>query len=543
MIAPYIHSGKIVANADWLFHSSRVEQIIQNIHNGQLLTFIASSTFHHTGVGSFLFYPYFFLYPWAIFKLFFNPITAFYLWYGLIIFVAFVIAFYSMRAYVQDDKSAIIFSLVYVLSSYHLYLGQYVFGEFCAMGILPMVFLGFDRLFFEDSKKFIIPNWMILGSSMALLIYAHILSVIITLEIFVVVLAIYCLNGHLQDVFNIKRIVELSKSILLFVLLSLPLIYLFINDYINKGISSTYFGINKRLLQSLSYRINTSFDNVGWGVGFVLIMMLFVGWYFVKDDCKSLWIYFLGLILFLISTNFFPWSIFQNSFLGVIQLTYRYLSFSSLFLSIIAAKIINFTLIRLNVNKYLGLLLVIIICLTSYVSMISNNRDTYMQNKTTLSKVENSFRYLPLTVLDAKNYHLQFNYEAPYGETDYYPKSSLTKHKTKSIINQIAYIDGKTQKISSYSRPNLIIIVIKDGGKKVNLPIVKYAHTFVKLNGNKVNTQISKRGTVQLNNVPNNSKIEVGYNPGISFYLTLLIAIFSWITLFFYVLYRNNKFK
>lgn len=53
MIAPYIHSGKIVANADWLFHSSRVEQIIQNIHNGQLLTFIASSTFHHTGVGVF----------------------------------------------------------------------------------------------------------------------------------------------------------------------------------------------------------------------------------------------------------------------------------------------------------------------------------------------------------------------------------------------------------------------------------------------------------------------------------------------------------
>lgn len=60
MIAPCIYEGKLVANADWLFHASRVEQISQNIHNGQLLTFIASSTFHHTGVGSFLFYPYFF---------------------------------------------------------------------------------------------------------------------------------------------------------------------------------------------------------------------------------------------------------------------------------------------------------------------------------------------------------------------------------------------------------------------------------------------------------------------------------------------------
>ena len=77
MIAPYIHSGKIVANADWLFHSSRVEQISQNIHNGQLLTFIASSTFHHTGVGSFLFYPYFFLYPWAILNYFLTLLQLF----------------------------------------------------------------------------------------------------------------------------------------------------------------------------------------------------------------------------------------------------------------------------------------------------------------------------------------------------------------------------------------------------------------------------------------------------------------------------------
>lgn len=111
MIAPCIYEGKLVANADWLFHASRVEQISQNIHNGQLLTFIASSTFHHTGVGSFLFYPYFFLYPWAIFKLFFSPITAFYLWYGLIIFISFMIAFYSMKAYTRKNNDAIIFSI------------------------------------------------------------------------------------------------------------------------------------------------------------------------------------------------------------------------------------------------------------------------------------------------------------------------------------------------------------------------------------------------------------------------------------------------
>ena len=62
-VLPFLHYGKIFAVSDWSFHASRVEQIYRNLKEGQFFTFIATSTFNHSGVGSFLFYPTVFIYP------------------------------------------------------------------------------------------------------------------------------------------------------------------------------------------------------------------------------------------------------------------------------------------------------------------------------------------------------------------------------------------------------------------------------------------------------------------------------------------------
>ncbi len=41
-------------DSDGSFHFSRVEEIYQNLKAGELFTFIATHTFHNSGVGSFV---------------------------------------------------------------------------------------------------------------------------------------------------------------------------------------------------------------------------------------------------------------------------------------------------------------------------------------------------------------------------------------------------------------------------------------------------------------------------------------------------------
>lgn len=65
MTYPMLWTGNIIVYSDWSFHGMRVEQIFLNMKRSHLLTFIATDTFQHTGVGNFLFYPTVFLYPWA----------------------------------------------------------------------------------------------------------------------------------------------------------------------------------------------------------------------------------------------------------------------------------------------------------------------------------------------------------------------------------------------------------------------------------------------------------------------------------------------
>ncbi|MYY52687.1 hypothetical protein [Ligilactobacillus salivarius] len=105
----FIKLGTIVLSADGSFHFSRIEELYDNFRNGKL-TFIASHTFSSTGVGTFLFYPSVLLYPWIILRLILSPVTSFYVWYGLMLFVTMYIAYYSMWLFEKDRVRAIIYN-------------------------------------------------------------------------------------------------------------------------------------------------------------------------------------------------------------------------------------------------------------------------------------------------------------------------------------------------------------------------------------------------------------------------------------------------
>ncbi|AWD62832.1 hypothetical protein LWHH1689_1544 [Limosilactobacillus reuteri] len=209
---PFTHTGKLVADIDWLFHASRVEQIYLNLRHGTLIDFIATNTFQHTGSGSFLFYPYFFLYPWALLRFIFNPITSFYIWQALMTYLSLTIAFYCMKAFSKNSLMSFIFAVVYVFNTYRLYLSFSVFGEYIASAFLPLVFYGFYKMFFDQQGNN--NSVMLLSIGMTLLIYSHLVSVIITLEVFALVLVIYSFTGNINNVISQwKNILRVSRML------------------------------------------------------------------------------------------------------------------------------------------------------------------------------------------------------------------------------------------------------------------------------------------------------------------------------------------
>ena len=103
MIYPLVATGRIATQVDWLFHAARVEQIYRNLSEGSLFTYIATSTFQSTGVGSFLFYPVIFIYPWAWLRFITTPIVAYYIWVGAFMFMTFVISYFSMLSFSKGN--------------------------------------------------------------------------------------------------------------------------------------------------------------------------------------------------------------------------------------------------------------------------------------------------------------------------------------------------------------------------------------------------------------------------------------------------------
>ena len=322
----YLASSKaIFAVSDWTFHAARVEEIYLNLKSGSFFTFIAARTFHNTGAASFLFYPCIFLYPWAFLRFILSPVNAFYAWYALVTFATATISYFSMKAYSKKSLASFIFSLVYTFAPYRLYLGGAVFGEYLAVTFLPLLFLGIYEVLWGDKKK-----WYLLAISGALVAYAHILSVFLSLEFAVILFIIKLITSRGISKDRIKSLL-LSAGVCVF--LVLPVIVPFFTDFIGQGLSSAKPSISYTM--GPRYLLLNSFSaQKGWKLSFMLMLTILTAWAFIKRR-RNWIIYGLGLFACFLTTRYFPWKLTAGTPFEMVQLTARYLSYASLFLTIL----------------------------------------------------------------------------------------------------------------------------------------------------------------------------------------------------------------
>ena len=545
MIILGLRYGRLILMFDWLFHSSRAQEIYNNLQEGQIFTFISTSTVQHIGSGTFLFYPTLFLYPWAIIHLITNAVSAYYIWYGIVTFLTFYIAYICMEKFSGNKLMSLFFSLAYTGNTYRLGIAQHMIGEFIVAAFLPIVFLGFYELFFGKKDR-----GCMFSIGMSLVLWTHLLTAFILVEIFIAILLIYIIVSPNRKQI-IYRINSLLWSILLTVVLSVGFLYQFVFEMSSGKVSTTLLQLLNNSIPNLQEIILLSLGNSDYmnthSIGLILIIALLLGWYFVKKSKLQLNIYIIGILLLLISSSIFPWYLFVHTPLILVQMPHRYLLFATLFLSISASYIFENLISKYGINKYI--VVVVLACSfillyfgsqAKYYAEIRNyNPNTYLKKN-----LSGQSKTLPFAQVDNKNYEYQFDYKETFGESDYLPQKSVNSKALDTLINNIAYVNGRKVVTDPQSEPNRIInnLNIDTNGSTIDLPIVAYRDTYVILNGKKVPFKISERGSVKLNNLlKGKSRIVVGYSPSRVYYYMVGISTIGWLVLLIMFIFRRKN--
>lgn len=541
---PLWNSHQVFVANDWSFHASRVEEIYQNLKSGHLFTYIATHTFQKTGVANFLFYPTIFLYPWAIFRFLFSPVTAFYGWYALINFSTLIITYFCAKRIVGTQVKALLVALLYVLMPYHIFVGMGVFGEFIAMTFVPLVLLGGYELFFTDKK-----SWKLLAIGLSLVGYSHFLSVILCCE---VLLLLFIISVFMKKWVDKGRWLALLKSVGTTIILMAGIIVTFLSNYVGQDITSTNVGINYTMVWSLKNFILASFSTYyNQTLGTILIITAFTGYITSSQKIvKVSWV--LGVLLSLMITNIFPWESISKliPLLGIIQFPYRYLTYAGIFLAIVAADVIG----QLSEGyvqrggKNWTILVVITLVAFFYPLATLFNGDWRKNPDYVNIESRNALGTVQGTNLSYRvgnnNYNQIFKHGVLYGEGDYYPSVAragnssawfgyVVKNKTtRSIVDGITYADGKVIKATRISGANKLTYKLKNvKGKTINLPFLVYKNTYLEVGGKHTNYQVSKRGTIEFKATSNQVVATVGYKATILMKIGMLVTLISWLAI------------
>ncbi|WP_156404108.1 hypothetical protein [Lactiplantibacillus fabifermentans] len=537
MILPLLKAHQMIIVSDWTFHASRVEEIFRNLQAGEWYTAIATHTFQGTGVASWLFYPTPMLYIWAGLRFIFAPITAFYIWIGMFIFIGFLIDYWCMMRVVNNPWQSVLFAYAYSLLPYRILLGLnvYTLAEFIATLFIPLVFASFYGILRNQPKA-----WIALSAGMALVVYTHLLTAIIAVEIMGVIMIVRVIW---QRHFVKLEWLRLLQSGVMSLILVLPILIPFVSDFIGKNIATAAPGIT--MLANFDDVIKSSIGNrMQPGIGLALLLVIVFSFKLKKTPTIYRLCALMGTILLIISTSLVPWHLLQSTPLAIIQMPYRYLSFAGLFLAVSFSKLIydwsNSHGMPLQPNVMMSIIVVVLIIFNFGALSDTITGNTAGNRLPNLGRAKTTKVIPDQALITNHNYSNQFTYQVKYGEIDYYPK--VSQGNAQNIVNNVTYINNRAKHLIKHIGPNKISYHVNlKSDKIVNLPVLKYTRTTLNVDGYYIKPQTSWRGTVQAKISAGKHTITVGYQKSPLLIPSIIVAIIAWVCLGYFTF--ANKIK
>lgn len=467
-LVPFFYDGKLRVG-HWLesdanFHLSRLYGL-----NNAFSHPINYISFKGVGQGVNYFYPWLTFYPAHLLaNLLHNEVAGFIAFLFMITCLTFVLSYYSARALFNSERCAVVFSIIYPFSA-----GRAVnvfqradIGEIIAMAFFPVVLLCFYKLVLKAANDY----WLLLAVSSALIIYSHVLSSIFLF--FTLLLLLLCSWSQISN--KAALLIAFLKSAFLTLGLTaffwLPLLqqvhHLQITPPSIKKLADSAVDVSWLLTNSLSNSIGNGNSVLG-----LVLTVLFIGGALKLQQAdynyRVLW--FVSAFLLFLTTNLFPWFLFQNTPIKMIQFPWRFIEVATLLISVSGTW-----LLRKTRNRNILLLLLLVLAIHTATSF--------------------NLRKGAVAVIDGQNYLTTVkNTES----SDYYPlKSSQGYQETIAAKRFIVDQTAQNLKFHASNKQVQLQMLAKNKAQTVDTPFLRYLGTSVHVEGKKLPISTSPRGTV-----------------------------------------------
>ena len=515
-VLPFVSHGFIPAGDDLGYHFDRVIEIADNFKHGNFFPQMYTYTFYRFGYLLNSFYPWLTIVPFAIFKnIFSNQVIAFAWGFGLYIFIGLNITYHVSNKLFKNKVQSFFTALIYIFSGYLLTDGysRFAFGEFIAMIFIPACFYGFYAVLFGNKK-----DWPYLAFGMSAIMLSHVLSTFIVTMTFTILFVV--LFHWIND--RKERIKRLAFAVGVFITSSAIFLLPFVQQELYQKfaqpspmpLSGPNFGDN--VISALN-------SNNGDNLGFIIISVLILGLIFWKALNKlEKSCYVIGTIVLAFTTSLFPWTMLTNTFLDVIQFTFRFDMVITILYAVVAGKIVRVVLDKIfaknndRIKKSLvsvGALLIILVPWLGDVTNILNYQ---------MAGTPEQYRF-------TKSYKL-FTDQNGLWMDQYTPEKGQSA--LGGVTERLAIVDGNQVQLHSKdikSLPNGLKFTgnLVDSAKSVILPTYNYKNIHVYRNGKQIKWSPNSQDLIQVDS--GSGPITVKYVLSFVDWLAIILSFATWI--------------
>ncbi len=515
-VLPFVSHGFIPAGDDLGYHFDRVIEIADNFKHGNFFPQMYTYTFYRFGYLLNSFYPWLTIVPFAIFKnIFSNQVIAFAWGFGLYIFIGLNITYHVSNKLFKNKVQSFFTALIYIFSGYLLTDGysRFAFGEFIAMIFIPACFYGFYAVLFGNKK-----DWPYLAFGMSAIMLSHVLSTFIVTMTFAILFVV--LFHWIND--RKERIKRLAFAIGVFITSSAIFLLPFVQQELYQKfaqpspmpLSGPNFGDN--IISALN-------SNNGDNLGFIIISVLILGLIFWKALNKlEKSCYVIGTIVLAFTTSLFPWTMLTNTFLDVIQFTFRFDMVITILYAVVAGKIVRVVLDKIfaknndRIKKSLvsvGALLIILVPWLGDVTNILNYQ---------MAGTPEQYRF-------TKSYKI-FTDQNGLWMDQYTPEKGQSA--LGGVTERLAIVDGNQVQLHSKdikSLPNGLKFTgnLVDSAKSVILPTYNYKNIHVYRNGKQIKWSPNSQDLIQVDS--GSGPITVKYVLSFVDWLAIILSFATWI--------------
>ena len=464
------------AYSDIEFHLNRIIGL-SNIINHP----INYKVFNQIGMGVNYFYPGLTIFPAALLiKFTHSVVKGFLAFLFLLNVISGMIAYYSLKSVYKNRFKATIFSTMFIFMTYRaldIY-RRFDIGECLAMTFMLIVFSAMYQIIVDQKN-----SWGKLAIGMALVLYSHLLSAIIV--------SIMCGLMLILNWKNVKSwkfvIIQLCKSGITtftlglgFLLPYLQQTRLKINPPFIGNLPSAALNMSDLFNNSLNNTLGNSKQTVV-SLGIICLVFLIIGLFKKHKTSVEKSFYMLGLFSVILSTKLFPWNLFQKHF-ALLQFPWRFLEVASVFLLIYGVSAV------IDSKRMIFSLGIVGCTVMLFYSSVVN-----LENTASAKNIMNESR---------------IDKAMSYDNWDYFPQKAAYN---LSIVNhQFFNAKGKQVSIKHWVTDTDYVIKLNSyKSSKLNVPVLYYYGTQAKINGKNTDVKVSNRGTVEIQNVPQNGEIEI----------------------------------